>query len=163
MMDGKQMTNSGEPAAGLDLVVERWWPFVAAFAMAGGWLLAGTPFPQQVDGLYGTSATVASVFAGFVGAAGAIILTIKDTPLFKELSRHGYAQAIVNYLRDALFVATAFATVSLAGFLIASDSRFGLVFLTLFRMAWVSLAMLSICTFIRASRILFLLLKQSTV
>jgi hypothetical protein len=124
------------------------------------WGYLGSPFPSSADGLFGTAATVASVFAGFIGAAGAIILTIKDTELYKLLVKSGHMGDIISYLAVALFVATGLAALSLAAFFVPTASEnhpLRPAYLTV----WIFVACLSFCTFYRASRIIFLLLKQS--
>ena len=55
------------------------WPWVGAIAVAILWWVTGRPFPNSPDGLLGAAATVASVFASFLGVSKAIILTIKGT------------------------------------------------------------------------------------
>ena len=149
------------PPPSLDLILERRLPFFGAVAVSISWFCIGRPFPSPPDNLLGVSATVASVFAGFIGASGAIVLTIKDTRLFKILSEHGYNQDIFSYLRDSLFSATVFATLSLAGYFVEPIHSLGISSLGLYRPLWVFIAFYSLFTFARVSHILFKLLRQT--
>lgn len=155
------VTSSPAPPPSLGLLAEQYFPALGALAAVVGWYAAGCPFPSPPDNLFASSATVSSVFAGFLGASGAIVLTIKDTELFKILSTHGYTQDIFRYLRDSLFASTVFAVFSILGFFVTPLHEAGIIPpLGIFRPMFVGAASLSLLTFVRVSHVLFKLLRQ---
>jgi hypothetical protein len=129
--------------------------------VAAAWCFFGKPFPNPPDGLLSTAATVASIFASFLGVSKAIILSIKGTPVYKTLSDHGYDKDLFRYLQAGIFSSIAFAAMSVIGFFISAKTFFhGYRWFTLFELFWICCGVLSLFTYVRISRLLFKLLKQ---
>jgi hypothetical protein len=146
------------------LIIEKMWPWAAAVAVATVWVQFGKPFPASPEGLFGTAATVASVFASFLGVSKAIILTIKDTQTYKFLERAKKTDDLFGYLRTGIYASVAFATLSILGFFINHESMIGEYhWYGIFCFLWVMIGMLALFSYIRITHILFRLLKQPEV
>lgn len=144
----------------LGLIWERLWPVLGAVALVWGWWKLGRPFPASPDGLFGAAATVASIFASFLGVSKALILTIKGTETFKILSSRGYTGMLFSYLADGIFASVLFASCSIIGFFIDHDTiTINHHLFKIFEMVWVFAGALSLLTYVRISHILFKLLK----
>lgn len=142
--------------------VERLWPYVAALAVVVIWFAAGQPFPTTPDGLFGASATVASVFASFLGVSKAIILAIKPTPTYQLLKDLGYTTDLFGYLRSGIVALVAFAGLSILGFFVDPKRVIdGYPIFVCFQFAWVGAAAVSLFTYARISGILFKVLKAA--
>ena len=112
----------------------------------------------------GAAATVASVFASFLGVSKAIILTIKGTKTYQILERNHYTDHLFAYLRTGIYAAVAFASLSLSGFFIDVNSAIGgYKIFHWFGTAWVATGSASLFTYLRIANILFRLLKQPEV
>ncbi|MET4244608.1 hypothetical protein [Bradyrhizobium sp. RT10b] len=145
---------------GLTLVWERAWPLVGAAAIVWVWYALGHPFPTNPDSLFGTAATVSSIFASFLGVSKAIILTIKGTDTYKVLEQRGYTELLFAYLRDGIFASVLFASGSILGFFVDHEVIVWKHHLfKLFELIWVFAGSLSLLTYIRITNILFKLLK----
>lgn len=125
------------------------------------WWIVDEPFPKTPDGLLSAAATVASVFASFLGVSKAIILTIKGTETYKVLERSHYTDHLFGYLRAGIYASVVFASLSLLGFFI--DSKIHEDIYKWFCGLWVFAGSLSLLTYIRIANILFKLLKQPEV
>jgi hypothetical protein len=141
---------------------ERSWPWAAAVAVTSAWWWIGHPFPESPDALFGASATVASVFASFLGVSKALILTIKGTPTYQILEKKGYTSALFKYLRVGIFAAILFSSMSIVGFFVDHEATIAdKKVYVVFSIAWVSSGALALFTYIRISNILFKLLRVS--
>lgn len=146
------------------IIVERLWPWCGAVVVCGIWWLAAQPFPPNPDSLFGTAATVASVFASFLGVSKAIILTIKGTNTYKILERERYTDLLFSYLRSGIYSSVFFASLSIFGFFIDKNSAVGnFKIFVAFCALWVFAGALALLTYIRIANILFKLLKQPEV
>lgn len=146
------------------LIIEKVWPWLLAVAVASIWWSFGKPFPSAPDVLFGTAATVASVFASFLGVSKAIILTIKGTQTYKFLERAKKTDDLFGYLRTGIYASVAFAALSIFGFFIDHNAMVGSYrWFTLFCLLWVAVGMLALFSYIRITNILFRLLKQPEV
>jgi hypothetical protein len=126
------------------------------------WLVLRSPFPSSPDNLFSAAASVASVFASFLGVAQAIVLTIKDSDAFKVLRDRGYANELFSYLRDGIYASIVFASLSIIGFFVDKETIYGGVRLyKVFSMAWIATGCLSVFMYLRISNILFKLLRLS--
>lgn len=126
------------------------------------WRYFGSPFPASPDGLFGTAATVAAVFASFLGVAKAIILSIKTSDAYKILAQKGYTSELFGYLRSGIFASVLFASLSILGFFVSKESVIhGHKLYSIFSMAWIFAGAYSPFTYIRVTNILFKLLKIS--
>jgi hypothetical protein len=143
-----------------------WWektaPFVGAVAVVALWRILGSPFPAGSDGLFGTAATVAAVFASFLGVSKAIILSIKTSDSYKILAQKGYTSELFSYLRSGTFASVLFASLSILGFFVSKESiTYGHKTYYIFSMIWIFAGAFSLFTYIRVTNILFKLLKIS--
>ncbi|WP_230534168.1 hypothetical protein [Microvirga roseola] len=138
---------------------ERVWPWAGAAVAVLVWWYFGAPFPQSADGLFGASATVASVFASFLGVAQAIILTIKGTETFKRLEKLDYIDSLFGYLRTAILAAVVFASLSIIGFFLDRNVFSG-HWIIVFPGGWIGAGALALLTYARVSNILFKLLRR---
>jgi hypothetical protein len=144
----------------ITLFWEKVWPLAGAVAVVVSWWICKRPFPPAPDGLFGAAATVASVFASFLGVSKALILTIKNTETFKILKERGYAVELFSYLRDGIFSSVFFASLSILGFFIDHTAMIhGKNLYSIFSMMWVFAGALSLFAYIRISNILFKILK----
>jgi hypothetical protein len=103
------------------LWIEKLWPWVGAVLVVLVWWVSGKPFPEAPDGLFGAAATVASVFASFLGVSKAIILTIKGTQTYKALEKAHYTETLFQYLKSGIYASVIFA--SLFNYRILYESR----------------------------------------
>jgi hypothetical protein len=143
---------------------ERIWPWLGAIAVAVIWWLADRPFPKTPDGLLGAAATVASIFASFLGVSKAIILTIKGTKTYRVLERAHYTDHLFAYLREGIYAAVIFASLSLFGFFLEPNSAIAQhQIYKWFCTIWVVCGSAALFTYMRIANILFKLLKQPEV
>jgi hypothetical protein len=148
----------------MPLWIEKIWPYIAAVAVFVAWWWTGKPFPAAPDSLFGAAATVASVFASFLGVSKAIILTIKGTQTYKLLEKHHYTETLFRYLRSGIYASVAFASLSIVGFFVNHTATIkGYLLFDMFCFTWVIFGSLALFTYIRIANILFRLLKQPEV
>src|SRR4051794_40295600 len=100
------------------LILERSWPWLASLCALAIWWWVGRPFPRATDGLFGSAATLASIFASFLGVAMAIILGFKGTESFRVIEKLGFASILFGFLKAGIFSSVVFACLSLLGFFI---------------------------------------------
>ena len=144
------------------IAVERFGPLVGALIGACFWASIGKPFPQTTDSLFGTAATVASVFASFLGVSETIILTVKDTEVYRALSSKGYTSLLFRFLKSGIIGASLFAGLSLLGFFFdASSSLYGHKIFGTFKFFWVFSGLYGFLSYARITNILFKLLRQT--
>jgi hypothetical protein len=144
------------------LRIEKLWPWLGTGIVVGIWWFAGKPFPKTPDGLFGAAATVASVFASFLGVSKAIILTIKGTKTYRILERANYTYLLFTYLRAGIYSSVIFASLSILGFFIEKTSEIGgHPIYNLFCSLWVAAGAAAL--FVRIANILFRLLRQPEV
>lgn len=136
-------------------LLERYWPWAAATILTTAWWYAAMPFPKSPDGLFGVAATVASIFASFLGVAMAILLTIKDTPTYKKLRELGRQDDLFGFLRQGITSAVVFAALSIIGFFIPDFPSWATGHAAL----WVFFGVASLGCQIRITEILFKLLR----
>ena len=147
------------------LVWERSYPWIGALTATALWHVLDIQFPVSADGLFGAAATVASVFASFLGVSKAIILTIKGGKTYRALERKGYVNDLFSYLAWAIRAAVVFAALSIVGFFIFSSADSIILFghasmRNIFKLAWIFSGVLALLTYIRIGNVLFKLLKQ---
>ena len=143
---------------------ERLAPWIGAGVAVLMWRLAGCPFPDNPDSLFGAAATVASVFASFLGVSKAILLTIKNTRTFQKLEILGFADRLFGFLKAGIFTAVVFASLSLLGLFVTRDkSVLGIDIYTSFQGVWFFCGAAALLTYLRITNILFKLLKQKEV
>jgi hypothetical protein len=145
--------------------LEKFWPYIgAALVVVCWWKLFDTTFPlkEHSDSLFGTAATVASVFASFLGVAKAIILGMKNTAVWDVLRKNNYTDFLFGYLKAGIFASVVFAAASIVGFFIDRDGiLFGHNVFNWFSAVWIFLGALALFTYLRISNILFKLLKAA--
>ena len=146
--------------------LEKSAPFILSVLLTLVGVYVSIPFPSNSDSLslFGAAATVASVFASFLGVCKAIILTIKDGPVWIALRESGYSDLLFSYLASGIRSAVLFAGLSIAGFFIlplpSSEIYFGLTWTGLFKILWVWSGFFALLTYVRVGSIFFKLLKQ---
>lgn len=141
---------------------EQFAPLLGAIVIVLLWRYVGSPFPMNPDGLFGASATVASVFASFLGVSKAIILSIKATDFYKILAQKGYTSELFSYLRSGIFASVLFASLSILGFFVSKEALMhGIKLYSIFSMVWIFAGALSLLAYIRVTNILFKLLRIS--
>ena len=143
---------------------ESLWPYVGTVIALFCWYKFGAPFPPSPDGLFGASATLASIFASFLGVSKAVILSIKASETYKILEKAGYTDLLYDYLKSGIFSSVMFAALSIIGFFVSphKDAEFyGLNLFSMFAGIWVLFGFLALATYIRITNILFKLLKNS--
>ena len=144
-----------------NILWERAWPWIGATAAALLWFHAEMEFPRSSETLLGTAATVASIFASFLGVAEALIIGLRGTASYQVLTKAGYTDLLFGYLRAGVLSAVLFACLSVLGFFIPLENS-----LTtnpeahIFSAVWIFSGSLALLTFIRISNILFKLLHQ---
>jgi hypothetical protein len=146
------------------LQIEKLWPWLGASAVVVIWWVADKPFPKTPDSLFGAAATVASVFASFLGVSKAIILTIKGTKTYQILERANYTHLLFAYLRAGIYSSVLFSSLSILGFFIHNDSEVGgHQIYNMFCLLWVAAGASALFTYMRIANILFRLLRQPEV
>jgi type III secretory pathway component EscU len=142
---------------------EKIYPYVIGTAATVAWFWGlGHPFPNPSENLLGAAATVASVFAGFLSAAKAVLLTIKDTAVYKALKDLGYIKDLFGYLKSGIGISVLFAVVSLFGFFLSPvEANLGFSVSAYFQAIWVFLSVAAFCSYVRVSTILFRMLDQN--
>lgn len=139
--------------------VEKWYPLLFAAVAGAAWVPLDLDFPPDPTGLFGAAATVASVFAGFLGASKAIILTMKGNEAVKRLTDLGYTALLYLYLAHGVVGAVGFAFISVVGFFIYSNQPSHQV-ICLFEASWIALAAFSLASYYRITSIIFKLLQK---
>lgn len=148
----------------LSLLWEKIFPTLFAIGVCVLWNNVGRPFPMSPDGVFGAASTVASIFAGFLGVSQSIILTIKDTPLFKAIKARGYDKEMFSYLRAGIVGSSVFTALSLGGFFINDHTAImGHIILNDFHLTWIGFATYAFLTFFRMTSLLFKMLRHSVV
>jgi len=136
------------------------WPWIGAAAVVYAWHAMGSPFPPSPEGLFGAAATVASVFASFLGVSKAIMLTIKNTEIYNSLKKLNYTDALFGYLRIGIICSVIFAALSIFGFFVDRDKAlFDINIGQAFSAIWICFGALSFFTYLRISNIIFKILK----
>jgi hypothetical protein len=144
--------------------LEKLWPWLGALVIVIVWWLSGKPFPATPDALFGAAATVASVFASFLGVSKAIILTIKGTQTYKALEKAHYTETLFRYLKAGIYGSVIFASLSIVGFFIDHNTLIkGYSLYSGFCLVWVASGSFAVFTYMRIANILFRLLKQPEV
>lgn len=146
----------------IPVLYERLWPWGGALLTVAGWYYLGARFPCEPETLFGTAATVASVFASFLGVAQAIIIGLKGSPSYNILEKMGYTSLLFGYLRAGILSAVGFACLSILGFFIDRGATIGEYDAhRVFAALWIACGAASLLTFTRISNILFKLLHQN--
>jgi hypothetical protein len=146
------------------LRIEKLWPWFGAVIVVIVWWCSGKPFPPAPDGLFGAAATVASVFASFLGVSKAIILTIKGTQTYRALEKAHYTETLFQYLKTGIYASVMFASLSIIGFFIDHNTLIhGYKLYDIFCIIWIACGSLAVFTYVRIANILFRLLKQPEV
>jgi len=142
--------------------IESLWPWAAATAGVVVWWLLDYPFPPSPDGLFGAAATLASIFASFLGVSKAIILSIKSTETYKVLQKLNYTDVLYKYLKAGIIASVTFAGLSILGFFIGINpgkTILGYSVPGVLKALWIWFGILALCTYVRITGILFKLLK----
>lgn len=146
----------------IKLLIERYWPLASATGVAAAWWALAIPFPDDRGTLMGTAATVASVFASFLGVAQAIIIGLNGSPAYNVLKSAGYTTILFTYLRSGILSAVTLAGLSIVGFFIRGGVIiWGVDVYLVFGIAWVWSGVLALFCFARITNILFKLLNQT--
>jgi hypothetical protein len=145
------------------LLAERLWPYVASAIIAGAWFYFGYPVPGDANALFGAAVTVASVFAGFLIAAKAILLSLKDSAVFGALRQSGYLADFISYLREGINMSVLLVILTMCAFFIdfsILNARFqdgDKWFYTI----WIFVSAATLFTYWRVSNCLFKLLRHA--
>jgi len=140
------------------------WPWLGAAIVVILWkCILKSPFPNapDPDSLFGAAATVASIFASFLGVSQAIILSIKGTESFRILDKLGYGNVLFSYLREGIIASIAFASLSIVGFFVEQEYITHALIFEYFKIAWVFFAVAALLTYVRVTNLLFKLLRHS--
>lgn len=143
------------------LAIERLWPWVGAIVAMVAWTMLGAPYPSAPNDLFAASATVASVFASFLGVSKAIILSYRGTPAYTVLQKLNYTEVLYGYLKAGIIGSVIFALLSILGFFVDKETIVrGYKAYPIFSAAWVGAGTLALFTYVRITNILFKLLRQ---
>lgn len=143
---------------------EKVWPCGFGIVVVILWWCAGSPFPtaSKADSLFGTAATVSSVFASFLGVSKAIILSMKDGEVYKALKKENYTDPLFLYLKAGIRASVVFAALSILGFFICPGTEvLHHDLFDFFSAIWVLFGALALFTYMRISNILFKLLRAA--
>jgi hypothetical protein len=85
------------------VMAERWLPYAVA-AVVWAWAVKQPlPLPSKfLTDIIGTSATMASVFMGFMATSMSILITYRGSRMARQLRASGALHTLVTYLREAL-------------------------------------------------------------
>jgi len=146
----------------LSVIKEDIAPYLLALLCVVVWLLFKTPFPKNPDALFGATATVASVFASFLGVSKALILSIKETPTYKVLKKLNQTNRLFSFLKAGIWSAVVLAALSILGFFISHEaSVYKIPWFTIFAGFYIFSSALSLFLFGRVTNIFFKLLNQA--
>ncbi|GAB6966337.1 hypothetical protein JCM25156A_03740 [Komagataeibacter kakiaceti JCM 25156] len=140
---------------------ERYGPYIVAIASGGIWFISGFSLPKDPSGLLGASATLAAVFAGFLGVSQGLILTIKDSEVYGALKKTDLLGLLFEYLKEGISGSVMFAIISVAGFFVAPQGQHmsaGIV--RGFGCLWAASGAYSCMTYQRITGIMFKLLNK---
>ncbi|GFE96548.1 hypothetical protein DmGdi_16210 [Gluconobacter sp. Gdi] len=142
-------------------LVEKFWPICLAIGCAVLWHLLKLNFPKDPSGLLSTSATLAAVFAGFLGVTQGLILTIKDSKIYATLKKNGLLTLMFKYLQSGISASVIFAIVSVVGFFINPECiYYNFHIFSIFQCIWIASSIYSFGTYTRITNITFKLLHQ---
>lgn len=145
----------------LGLFWERWEAWVVSLITATIWYYFKISFPQDPSGLLGASATLAAVFAGFLGVAQGLILTMKDSEAYKILKANDLLSRLFSYLRSGISSSVFLAVLSVVGFfLVTPNSGIKIQYKTIYEAMWAFSSMFSFLSYHRITKIMFKLLRH---
>jgi hypothetical protein len=151
--DGRALT--------LGFAVERTYPYVVALGVTIGWLFLGAPFPTQTDAMLGAAVTVASVFAGFLIGSKALLLSLKDSNVFRRLQEAGYMSVFIGYLKEGINSSVSFVAISMLGFFVNPIPVYASYRLPeIFSTIWIASGVIALFTCQRVSHLLFKMLRH---
>lgn len=139
----------------MKLWVEQVYPYIAAGAATAAWMNLNIVFPVPKD-ILGSSITIGSIIAGFMGTAQAILMSL-DRPIMKRLQDAGYLSDLTSYLGSAIWLSFAFSALALIGYFdpITSAIWFGPI--------WIFLASAAGVAFLRITHLMLQFLKHPEI
>ena len=143
----------------LGLLWERWETWIISLTVSVLWYILKINFPQDPSGLLGASATLAAVFAGFLGVAQGLILTMKDSEAYKILKENDLLSRLFSYLRSGISSSVFLAVLSVVGFfLVTPNTGIKSQYKIIFESIWAFSSMFSFVSYHRITKIMFKLL-----
>lgn len=130
---------------------ERWYPYAVASASMLAWRFADLPFPDS-EALLASTLTVSGIFVGFLATSKAILIGVKPA-ILRSLSTSGYMSDLVSYIGQAIWANLAFCTFNVLGYFITVPRPHW------YALVWIGLAVTSLLTFIRVTRIMLRLIR----
>lgn len=136
------------------LRAEKRQPLIAA-AFAGAlaaWYLHGNPVPKLMPQVLGAFVSTSGILAGFIGTTLTILLSLKNSRIYRQLVKNGYGSLIVEYVLKGFYASLGLAIMSGAGLLCdfaitKPENKF-------FTIAWIALLAYAGVAFIRIIRVL---------
>lgn len=136
----------------MNLDWERAYPYLAGALAALAWWLSAPEFHADKSDVLSASLTVGSILTGFLATSKAILLSLNDAAIMKELRGSGYIKDLVSYLAQAILFSFAYAIVSLVGFFLNGSEAYWIAWagvgviaaLTFIRVVWIQLRILSL-------------------
>lgn len=125
----------------MNLTFERWYPYLAGALAALAWWLVEPGFHAGSSDILSASLTVGSILTGFLATSKAILLSLSDTAIMKDLKRSKYLRDLVSYLAQAIFFSFGYAVISLVGFFLNGNQIYWLL--------WVAVGVTAALTFVR--------------
>lgn len=130
---------------------ERWYPYGVAFVSVLAWCIADLRFPDS-EALLASTLTVSGIFVGFLATSKAILIGVKPA-ILRSLSTSGYMSDLVSYIGQAIWANLAFCTFNVLGYFVAIPRP------PWYALVWIGLAVTSLLTFIRVTRIMLRLIR----
>ncbi len=136
----------------MNLDWERIYPYLAGVLAALAWWMFTPEFHANKSEVLSASLTVGSILTGFLATSKAILLSLGDTHIMRELRSSKYLKDLVSYLAQAILFSFGYAVVSLIGFFLNGNDVYWVVWtatgvvaaLTFIRVVWIQLRILAL-------------------
>lgn len=136
----------------MNLDWERLYPYLAGAVAALAWWVFTPEFHADKSDVLSASLTVGSILTGFLATSKAILLSLNDTPIMRDLRRSNYIADLVSYLAQAILFSFGYAVISLVGFFLNGSPAYWVVWtamgvvaaLTFVRVVWIQLKILAL-------------------
>lgn len=136
----------------MNLDWERFYPYLVGVIAALAWWAVAPEFHAEKSDVLSASLTVGAILTGFLATSKAIMLSMNDAPIMRELRESGYIKDLVSYLAQAILFSFFYAIVSLVGFFLNGSEAYWVIWtgagvvaaLTFVRVVWIQLRILSL-------------------
>lgn len=133
------------------IYLERLSPYILAVAGSFFWWKLGMALPAG-DAILSSSLTLGAIITGFLATAKAIVMTL-DSPIMQKIRQTTYANDLVSYLSQAIWLSFSFCIVSIVGFFVSTQQMW-------FGLMWIFVGLASAGAFIRVTNIMLKIIRH---